>query len=176
MKDMIFTLCIVVMISCLVSVMDLAQDKRFLFEESTQESIVNLSGVKPPGFGEDFATLTVGDNDIPICWGISEDGNGFVWQASGYPGFDYPMIIEVTEEVGVCEEVELVTSWGYWYYKFEKSGSAFEEAEALIDKETGNELVNFGRIGEMVVVWSKNSGNYSLYCKDRGTVVQDVES
>ena len=61
--------------------------------------VVELKNVKAPEYKEDFATLDVGDKSLIVYWAIGiSNASNFMWYNSGYPGFDYPMVIEICKE------------------------------------------------------------------------------
>lgn len=139
--------------------------------------VVGLKNVKAPEYKEDFATLDVGDKSLIVYWAIGiSNASNFMWYNSGYPGFDYPMVIEICKEsINYFKDenyVNLTTQWGNYSYKKILDGFAYKESDNLVDKNTGNPVINFGKIGEDLVVWDKTSQIYYVYEKKKGTTIQ----
>lgn len=138
---------------------------------------IDLQDVNAPKYKEDFATLDVKDNSLVVYWaiGISES-SCFMWYKSGYPGFDYPMVIEILDNyddlILQTNEVELTTQWGVYKYEKNTEGFAYKENWLLIDCVSGKQIVNFGREGEDLVIWEKTTKRYYVFKKKEGTTIQ----
>lgn len=140
-------------------------------DADTCEDTVRLSEICAPGYREDFATLTLGDSDIAILWGDNwASGRAFMWEESGYPGFDYPIIIEVSVAL-YGEEAVIVTSWGSYYYDLESSGTSYRENRNLVDEKTGEKLVQWGKLGEDLIIWNAKTKEYSKFFFKEGTKI-----
>lgn len=136
--------------------------------EKTETSAVPLEEVKAPSFEEDFCTLSFDDTYWSVRWGA---GTGCVmWKESGYPGFDYPMIVSTIQPV-TSAEVKLTLSWGEYVYYRLSAGKAFSESGNLIDKDSGEKLVDWGHSKEILILWDVNSEYYSLYEFQEGTEI-----
>lgn len=128
---------------------------------------VSLSTVELPEFEEDFATLKA-DNEYPVYWGVKDNGL-VMWRRSGYPGFDYPMVIEGIATTAA--NVSLITSWGNYDYKLVKLGYAVCNDEQLIDVNSCKEVITWWKAEEVLVLWSKVNGQYAYYVLVGGTEI-----
>lgn len=156
---------------CSVSPVSIAEQESTGATHASEYDTVSIAEINAPEFCEDFATLTVGKHDVPVYWGAaSGDSNVCIaWEQSGYPGFGYPIVIQSAYS---CEsDALLVTSWGYWKYEFKNSGIAFKEGESLIDKQTGECLINWGAKSDMLILWDQESEGYKMYELVEGTKV-----
>lgn len=130
---------------------------------------VLLEKITPPVFEEDFATLVMGNSSVPVYWGHSD--SAFVWKESGYPGFDYPIVVEMGCLISETDTVSITTGWGVYDYRLVDTGYAFAESNNLKRKTDGKFLVNWGRLGEILIVWSRNDEKYCKYELSGGTKV-----
>lgn len=134
---------------------------------------IELNEVRTPDYRDDFATLSVNDNDTVVYWGDDDfRGCAIMWGESGYPGFDYPMIVELnaaTCEVGTVAKI--ATQWGVFVYECVGSGEAFKDNSNLVDKGTGEFLVNWGKMGEVLILWNPNDKRYSQFELKEGTEI-----
>lgn len=138
-------------------------------EESTSDT-VQLSEIIPPKFREDFATLSYEDQSDVLFWGDSTIDSDVVWAKSGYPGFDYPIIITTKTDI-TAKTVSIYVSWGMYTYSKISSGVAFKENKNLIDKETGKALVNYSKASEYLLLWCEKTKCYTMYLKTGGTEI-----
>lgn len=135
-----------------------------------KEETVELGSVKPPMFCEDFATLASDGKYSSVVWGEGIDAQNIMWSESGYPGFGYPMVVEVLTEP-VLEDVSLTTSWGEYTYSPVRGGHAFREDNNLVDIDSGKLLVRWATAEERLVLWCKSSGSYVIYSYNGGTKI-----
>ena len=140
---------------------------------NTQEiSSVSVSDIRTPQYREDFATLEFNEQSVIVYWGCGHDANAtFMWGASAYPGFEYPMIIQTKYTLEGNQKVSLSTQWGYFEYVLMEAGTAFQENGNLICTETGKQLVNWGRANEILVFWNDRTEQYWMFEKENGTII-----
>lgn len=133
---------------------------------------VLLDDVHPPKYCDDFATLTGSSGKTTVVsWGISIIKKNVMWNSSGYPGFGYPMIIELQSEFPNDNIVYVTTQWGRYNYEYCYSGKAFPEDDNLVDEKTGQTLVNWGKLGEFLVLWDSATNHYQMYLLKGGTEI-----
>lgn len=137
-------------------------------EIDSSEDVVSLSCVVAPKFRDDFCTLNYDGCYQAVQWG--DGAVAIMWKESGYPGFDYPMVIEMTNTVSSANVI-LTVSWGVYQYNKVVEGTAFCENNNLIDSDTGDALVEWCRVGEYLVIWNSVSGEYSKYVLQEGTKI-----
>lgn len=130
---------------------------------------VSLSQIHTPKYEEDFATLYSGTTTSVVHWGVG--GNSCMWSESGYPGFDYPMVIETSTNLDECLRAYIQTQWGQYEYKYVGNGNAIKAGDNLIDLITGDPLVNWGKLGENLIVWNNETGKYVRYDLCEGTKI-----
>lgn len=136
--------------------------------EVVNTDTVSLSDVRAPAFEEDFCTLSFDNTYLGVQWGA---GSGCImWRESGYPGFDYPIIISTTQAIH-ADEVKLTVGWGKYVYKKTGDGYAYKESGNLLDKETGTTVLQWGHAKEVLVLWDESSSYYSVYDFQEGTEI-----
>ncbi len=139
--------------------------------QTVTEASVQLQDVTFPVWDDVFVVMETGGQLYPVNWGISEDGC-WLTESSGFPGFDYPMLI-VGTELDLSEEVFLQTEYGSWEYQLE------EEEEAVFDRNVENAIslrdeegvVNFNQGLEVLYIMDLDSSEIYSYQKVGGTVI-----
>lgn len=137
-------------------------------EVEKEEDTVKLSEVRTPAFEEDFCTLSFDGSYLGVQWGAGSEC--VMWKESGYPGFDYPMIVTTTQAVS-ADAVTLTLSWGTYLYDKVCSGFAFSEGNNLFDNNSGDALVNWAHAEEILVLWDSTTGQYAKYQLRGGTKI-----
>lgn len=142
-------------------------------EVATEEQIiatetVSLPEIAPPKFNEDFATIECDGKFMSVVWGA--DGTNVMWKESGFPGFGYPMVVQINDEPSSCEAT-ITTSWGHWKYVPVSSGFAYLQSDNLIDADSGKVLINWGVSKETLILWNEESLKYVEYEYSGGTKI-----
>lgn len=136
-------------------------------KEST-ENFVYLEDVTPPKYGERFITV-VAEKSFTASWGF---GDNYVWSQSGYPGFGYPIVIEVENDFSE-ESLILTTLWGEYHYKLV---DAFEcvvsEDGSLLNYDNGKSVVDFSRMSDKLFIMCRETKLCATYKMVSGTEVR----
>ena len=111
-------------------------------ESEVSENYTTIDQIDPPVFDERFAVLYAGSIVESVAWGVGKTYSSFIWDNSGYPGFGYPIVIQV----GFCdfsgiESCTLKTAYGQYYYEFEGAFEVLVENNRLCDKKTGTDVL-----------------------------------
>lgn len=138
--------------------------------ESNHFGEVSLSDVPFPRYGSAFLRLYGASVSFNVSWGELGSESAFCWVESGFPGFDVPIIIECNTEIE-ASAIILETTYGKFTYSWVDKKDCFEENRNLIDKETGNRLIDFGVAVEKVFLWFPEKGYVGVYQFVDGTKV-----
>lgn len=137
-------------------------------EKVEPSDFVYLESVKPPKFGERFITV-IAERSFTVSWGL---GDNYVWSQSGYPGFGYPVVIEVENEFRE-ESLILTVSWGEYNYQlvnvFECTVS---EDGSLINYDNGKSVVDFNRMSDRLFVMCRETKLCAEYKLVSGTEIK----
>lgn len=131
---------------------------------------VSLSEVGAPVVGETFFRMTWESNTVDVTWGLSQYNGAFCWSASGFPGFDCPVIVEIGQEVD-ARTVIVETEYGKYVYALMDSYECFAEDGNFQCTSGGELLVQYGRAIERLFVWQSEDGVVSVYRLVEGTEI-----
>ena len=130
-----------------------------------------LEDVEPPVWNENFAVLEGEGDSFVVDWG-SSTGNFVMAESSGFPGFGKPVLI-----VGECCPASgcysLQTSYGKWTYTTTVTKEAVlnDKKDNLIDKLTGDKLIDFAISDEVLYIWDSESRIVTIAYLSSGTQV-----
>lgn len=130
-----------------------------------------LEDVEPPVWNERFAVLKGAADSFVVDWGFSS-GNFVMAESSGFPGFGKPILV-IGEGCLVADNYSLQTSYGSWVYSVAGSREAVinDSGDNLIDKQTGEKIINFAVSDEVLHVYDRNKESVTIAYLSSGTEV-----
>lgn len=134
----------------------------------------SISAVKAPVFCHTFSTAQTGAMVLTVYWGAldnSAEEGSFFWGESSFPGFDFPIIIETTED-GWGNTVLLQTEYGQYRYTKLNCSKCFKVDRELIDAFTGKKLVAWTVPVENLYVYFPEKGKVFVYSLENGTEIR----
>ena len=159
------------------SMPDSVEDTTLSPDKSVMEKAgdyVYLEFIEPPKWGEDFATIDDGEIKS-VSWGASDDGAYFC-ESAGFPGFDKPIVI--VGDFSEKDQYVVQTTYGTYYYVFAKVESAKLDStgsQNLIDKNTGENLINFSISEETLYLYNPETETVISAHFDHGTEIKIAE-
>ena len=133
-----------------------------------QNDYVLLNSVEPPRYGERFITV-IADNSFTASWGY---GVNYVWSQSGYPGFGYPIVIEMENNFNE-DSLKLVVSWGEYNYELVNTCECIvSEDGSLLNYNTGECVVDFNRMSDRLFIMCRETKSCATYKLISGTEVR----
>ena len=159
-----------IIIASISSITSCSTDQQIESSEIIQEQddFVLLSSVEPPKYGERFMTV-IANESFTSSWGY---GDNYVWSQSGYPGFGYPIVIEVENNFNE-DSLKLVVSWGEYNYELINNYECvISEDGSLLNYNTGESVVDFNRMSDMLFVICRETKCCATYKLISGTEVR----
>ncbi len=123
-----------------------------------EDDAVLLEDVVTPMYQDVFATVSVGGYCSAVCWGSAGSGGCYAVPDSGYPGFGFPMLFvssDASTGTAIGAGLKVDTQYGIYHYRVEGSFDAVlsDSGRNVVDCATGRELLEWGRAGEVLVVF-----------------------